>query len=156
LEWVYKNIKPQIFIEEYIEGLDKDNVMDYRVFCFSGVPEFITVDININEKKKTKRNLFDLSWNLLPYTITYPQSIKSIKKPENLEKMLSLSEFLSQGFPHCRIDFYSINTKLYISEVTFFHQSGMGEIEPLSFDEKLGDLIEIDTIKRRKINENYN
>lgn len=139
-EWVYKDIKPRILCEKYLVQNDGDELRDYRFFCFNGEPKFVTVDFSITDKKKTRRNLYDLEWNLMDAEISYPKetSIK-VGKPEKLEEMIELSKKLSSGFPHARIDFYYIEQKIIFGEITFFHQSGMGKICPEEFELTMGN-----------------
>jgi hypothetical protein len=143
-EYNYKNIPRKIIIEKLLESEDGKPIKDYRFFCFDGKPEFIAVDIDINNKENTRRNLYDLNWNLMEEEISYPKEIsKSIKKPDKLDKMIEISKKLSEGLVHARIDFYVVNNKIYFSEITFYHQSGLGIIRPAEFDKYLGNLIEI-------------
>lgn len=143
-EWVYKDIKPRIICEQYIEQEGAQELRDYRFFCFSGEPKFISVDLNINDKKKTRRNLYDLEWNQLDAEISYPKETNiEIKKPETLETMINLARKLSASFPHARIDFYSINNKVIFGEITFFHQNGMGKFNPPEFEEEVGSYLKL-------------
>ena len=57
--------------------------------------------------------------------------------------MIYLSKKLSENFPHARIDFYYTNDKIVFGEITFFHQSGMGIIKPLEFEEKIINKLKI-------------
>jgi hypothetical protein len=59
-EWVYKDIKPRIICEKYLEQENSGELRDYRFFCFNGEPKFIAVDFNITNKSKTRRNLYGL------------------------------------------------------------------------------------------------
>lgn len=143
-EWPYKYVEPKIIGEEFLEVQEGKELQDYRFFCFEGDPKFITVDTNINDKEKTRRNLYDLDWNLLDAEITYPRDVNSnIVKPDNLEEMIKISRKLSKGIPHVRIDLYNLEGKVYFGEITFYHQSGLGIIRPKSFENKMGDWINI-------------
>lgn len=143
-ESVYKNIKPRIVCEKFLVQNDGDELRDYRFFCFNGEPKFVTVDFSITDKKKTRRNLYDLQWNLMDATISYPKECNIIvEKPEKFEEMLSLSRKLSASFPHARIDFYYIDNKIIFGEITFFHQSGMGKIAPKEFEVQMGSWLEL-------------
>ncbi|MFV8291715.1 ATP-grasp fold amidoligase family protein [Aerococcus viridans] len=139
-EPVYRAIKPRIIVEKYIEQENGKELRDYRFFCFNGEPKFITVDFNINDKSKTRRNLYDLDWNLLDAEISYPkeEGIR-VDKPNKLSEMIELSKKLSEDFPHARIDFYYINETIIFGEITFYHQSGTGIIRPQSFEKKMGE-----------------
>lgn len=72
-EWPYKNVEPLIISEEFLSDKTKEEIQNYRVFCFNGEPKFITVDLNTTDINKTKRNIYDLDWNLLSFGITYPR-----------------------------------------------------------------------------------
>lgn len=139
-EWVYNNIKPRIICEKFIEQDDGVELRDYRFFCFNGEPKFIAVDFNITNKSRTRRNLYDLNWNLMEEEISYPKElITKVEKPNKLDEMVDLSKSLSSSFPHARVDFYYIKESIIFGEITFFHQSGMGIIRPLEFEEKMGN-----------------
>lgn len=143
-EPVYKYIKPRIIIEKYLEQEHNGELRDYRFFCFNGEPKFITVDFNITNKKKTRRNLYDLDWNMIKSEIEYPrETLIMVNKPEKLDEMIRLSKVLSSDFPHARIDFYYINNRIIFGEITFFHQSGMGMISPEEFEITMGKWIKL-------------
>lgn len=143
-ETVYKNIKPRIVCEKFLVQNDGDELRDYRFFCFNGEPKFVTVDFSITDKKKTRRNLYDLNWNVLDAEISYPKETNiKVGKPEKLEEMIEFSKKLSSGFPHARVDFYYIDNKIIFGEITFFHQSGMGKINPEEFELEMGNWLEL-------------
>ncbi|MFE4425938.1 ATP-grasp fold amidoligase family protein [Peribacillus butanolivorans] len=147
-EWVYKDIKPRIICEKFIKQDDGAELRDYRIFCFNGIPKFITVDFSITNKKKTRRNLYDIEWNLMNNEISYPKELTiKVNKPDNLDEMISLSKKLSSSFPHARVDFYYIKGKIIFGEITFFHQSGMGEIRPLEFEDEMGSWLQLPNYK---------
>lgn len=142
-EWVYKDIKPRIIAEKYLKISKNTNIKDYRFFCFNGNPKFITVDFDIIDKKNTKRNLYDLNWNKINARISYPNKNVNLNKPINLGKMIKLSEILSKPFPHSRIDFYEYKNEIIFGEITFFHQSGMGKVDPEKFEIKMGSWLDL-------------
>lgn len=143
-EWVYRNIKPRIICEKFLKQDDGDELRDYRFFCFNAEPKFITVDFSITDKKKTRRNLYDLKWNLMNAEISYPKETNiKVNKPEKLGEMIELSRKLSSGFPHTRVDFYYIDNRIIFGEITFFHQSGMGKIYPEEFEIEMGNWLEL-------------
>lgn len=143
-EPVYKNIKPRIICEEFLVQDDYEELRDYRFFCFNGEPKFITVDFSITDKKKTRRNLYTLDWDMMDAKISYDHEKNIIlEKPVFLEEMISLSKKLSSNFPHARIDFYYINNKIIFGEITFFHQSGKGKISPEKFELQMGEWLKL-------------
>lgn len=137
-EWPYKNVKPRIIAETYMEDESGYELKDYKVFCFNGVPKalFIATDRGIH---KTKFDFFDADLNHLPMKQYYPNNPKiKIPDPEGIKKMFELAHVLTKNFKHCRADFYDINGKIYFGELTFSHFSGMQAMEPREWDEKFG------------------
>lgn len=141
-EWPYKNIKPRIIIEQYMEDKKSKELIDYKVMCFEGIPKFsftCTERYNVG----LKVTFFDLNWNKMPFERHYPSSTKDIEKPKNYELMLELSKKLSKNIPFVRVDWYEINGNLYFGELTFYPGSGMEEFNPEIWDEKIGQLIHL-------------
>ena len=122
LELQYMNIEPKIIAEEYIENFDED-ITDYKVFCFGGKADSIMM---LTERKKgLKMSFYDLDWNQLPFTYSYPRNNELMPKPENLEQLVQLSETLAEGFAHVRVDFYIMNDgQIKFGEMTFTSGSG--------------------------------
>ena len=146
-EWPYKNVKPRIIIEKYMVDESETELKDYKIFNFNGVSKIIQVDFG--RFKEHKRNLYDTNWNYIKeLSIQYPTDPNTIiKKPENLEKMIELAQRLSQGIPHLRTDFYSINEKIYFGELTFYHGSGFEKFNTETWNKKLGDWIDLSNVK---------
>lgn len=139
VELHYKNIKPKILIEEYLENDNKD-LYDYKVWCNNGEPEYIM--FLSNRKKNLKMSFYDINWNLMPFYYSHPQHDTPIPKPQNLDKMLELSKKLAKGFPHARIDFYILNDgSLKFGEITFTSCSGVCRWNDDKYDKFLGDKI---------------
>lgn len=140
-EWAYKYVKPLILCEQYLEQSDKQ-LYDYKIMCFDGVPHFLWVDID--RFKSHKRNLYDLDWNLLDVCFKYPNDKKrKIQKPPKLRQMLRIASKLSHGFPHARVDLYVVKNRTYFGEITFYSENGMGNFQPIEWDYKVGDMINI-------------
>jgi hypothetical protein len=57
--------------------------------------------------------------------------------------MIEFAKLLSQGTKQLRVDFYEVDGQLYFGELTFFHDSGFGDILPESWNLKLGNLIDL-------------
>lgn len=139
LELHYKDIKPKIIIEQYMED-ENGELRDYKYTCINGKPEFIWIDSA--RFTQHKRNIYDLNWHQLPYKINSSyQTFPSPEKPSCLEEMTQLAEILCQGFIYARIDFYIINNQVYFGEITFTSSSGTEDISPKSFDKYLADKI---------------
>lgn len=141
-EWVYKDIKPRIICEKYMEDSSGKPPKDYKVFCFDGEPKLIQVDID--RFGQHKQNFYDTNWNFKNVEIENPASKEAIvEKPEKLEEMLQLSKILTSSFPHARADFYDWDGKIIFGEITFFHHSGMGKFNPPEFEVEMGSYINL-------------
>ena len=141
-EWVYKDIKPRIIAEQYMEDSRDKELRDYKIFCFNGVPTymFIATDRAIHE---TKFDFFDMDFKHLDFTQHYPNSPIPVHKPESFEEMKELARRLSEGLRHVRVDFYEVNGKVYFGEITFYHHGGTTPFEPEEWDYRFGELIEL-------------
>lgn len=142
-EWPYKNVKPRIIIEEFMEEKGKNGLEDYKIFCFNGKPEFTLVCSNRNGKFKNT-NFYDNKWNLLEFTREkHDNNKEGINKPKNFDKMLELAKTLSKDIPFVRVDFYEINNKLYFGELTFFPSGGYEGFRPKEYDKIIGSKLDI-------------
>lgn len=140
-EWVYKDMKPRIICEKYIETEDGKPLKDYKLFCFDGEPKFMFVATD--RGLETKFDFYDLDWNKIPVMQHYPTSNYIIDKPNNLEQMIKCASILSKGFPHVRVDFYLNSGDIIFGELTFFHFSGMERFEPNKYDVIFGDYLKL-------------
>lgn len=142
LEMQYAGIKPKIIAEEMLKTENGEDLKDYKVFVFGGKAKIIQVDIE--RQHSHRRNLYDLDWNYLPYSISHPTAPDvEIPKPECLEELISVSEILGSGFRHVRVDFYICNKKLYFGEMTFTHGSGTEKFDSILFEKEMGSWIDI-------------
>lgn len=139
-EWVYKDIKPRIICEKYMEDEYGRPPNDYKFFCFNGEPKMIQVDID--RFGKHNQNFYTPEWKYMNIEIEKASdSTVQVEPPKNLKLMLELSKKLTSSFPHARADFYEHNGKVIFGEITFFHHSGMGKFNPPEFEEKMGNYI---------------
>lgn len=141
-EWPYKNVKPRIICEEFLED-GGEEVNDYKFMCFNGNVKCSFVCSERNTDDNLKVTFFDLDWNVMPFERHYPKSAKNIPKPQNYRKMIELSELLAKNIPFVRVDFYEVNGKIYFGELTFFPGAGFEEFTPESYDYILGDWLEL-------------
>lgn len=150
-EWPYKGLKPRVIIEELL--LENGNVpRDYKIMCFNGKPEIIQVHNGRFDNHTIE--YYDVKWNKLNvYTSGYAISETISDKPNQLDKLLSVAEQLSKDLAQCRIDLYLVDNKIYFSEITFFDGAGFDKFYPESFNNYLGDLIDLSNIPLMNQNE---
>lgn len=143
-EWPYKNVKPRIIAEQYMEDEKTKELRDYKFFAFDGDVRavFIATERQI-ENEETKFDFFDAEFNHLPFTNGHPNAKVPPEKPINFEKMKELAAKLSKGIPQVRVDFYEVNGAVYFGELTFFHWGGMKPFDPEEWDYTFGSWIKL-------------
>ena len=133
-EWPYKNVKPRIIAEIYMEDSKYKELRDYKFFTFGGVPKILYIAQGRGKGEPTVADFFDMEFNHLPFTIDHDMAKVPPPKPECFEEMKRLATVLSQGTPQLRVDFYEVDGKVYFGEMTFFHCSGMEQFHPEKWD----------------------
>lgn len=144
-EWPYKNVKPRIIAEKYMQDGNKTVLPVYKIFNFSGIPKLIQ-SIQNDKAPDESIDYFDTQWNLLDLRQNFPNSKHPLEKPEQLKKLIELSAQASKGFPFLRTDWYVVNGEVYFSEFTFYSDAGLASFEPACWDSKLGEWIELPAI----------
>ncbi|MGP9665139.1 ATP-grasp fold amidoligase family protein, partial [Halomonas sp. AOP22-C1-8] len=134
-DWGYKNIKPKIIAEVFIENKTRE----YKFFCFNGEPVYFYVATDSSPGVANSHNYYDMDWNLLPFTRHARNSKDPIEKPSNFDEMVELCRTLSKPFPHVRVDLCQTESNLLIEELTFYTGSGTGRFNPTEWDYKFGE-----------------
>jgi hypothetical protein len=151
-EFQYINVKRKIFAEKFL----KDDIEDYKVYCFHGEPKFIRVQKKNKKGPGKINNYYDLNWNLtdietgLPHFYRKPEVI--FNKPINFDLMLNYSRKLSEEFVFVRVDFYNINGKIYLGELTFTPSNLHFKLKNLEQSIFIGNFIDLTRIKDYLIN----
>jgi hypothetical protein len=150
-EWPYKNVKPRIIAEKYIETQEKigeqlNSLIVYKFMCFNGEPKVIQV-IQGDKTQYESIDYFDAEWKLLDLRQNFPNSKVHLPKPRNFDKMFEFAKNFSAGRSFLRVDFYEPDQKLYFSEFTFYSDGGFAKFEPIEWDNELGEWMGL--LKRR-------
>lgn len=145
-EWSYKNIEPRIICEEYMED-STGELSDYKVMCFDGKAKIIQV--HKGRFKNHTQGFYDVDWNKLDISQSEIESSRVVEpKPVIFDEMIKLSEQLSAGLPHVRVDWYDYNGKLLFGEFTFYDSAGFDDFIPDEWNEIIGDWIDLSKVKR--------
>ena len=148
-EWPYKNVKPRILAECYMENSSTNDLKDYKFFCFDGEVKALFVAADRQSQEETKFDFYDDNFNHLDLRNGHPNSECGIERPKNFELMKRLASKLSVGIPQLRVDFYEVDGHVYVGELTFSHYSGMIPFDPEQWDRKFGDWIKLPLAKQR-------
>ena len=71
-EWPYKNIKPRIIIDEYLDDKTGEVLRDYKFWCFNGSPLFMYCT---TKSKVIFENFYDMDFNPVYIDYCFPRYI---------------------------------------------------------------------------------
>lgn len=148
-EWPYKDVPPRILAEKYMgsafDGKQRNDkgIVDYKFFCFNGKPLLLYVSRGLDNHQTAELSFYGMDGVEKPFRRTDYKPYHNAEMPENLDEMKAVAERLAGvvGCPFVRIDLYSIDNRIFFSEITFSPCSGMIPFEPASADEELGKLL---------------
>ena len=142
-EFQYINVDRKIFSEIYL----KDEIEDYKIYCFHGFPKFIRVQKHLKGMNWKINNYYDLHWKLteiesgIPGYLRRPDII--FDKPKNFNLMIEYAKKLSEDFAFVRVDLYNINGKIFLGEMTFTPSNCGFQLKNMEQSIELGKLIYI-------------
>lgn len=147
-EWPYKDIKPRIIAEKFMEDKNEltnhSGLTDYKFYCFNGEPKYAYVSLGLENHDTAKISFVTLDWNIAPFGRTDFEEFKVLPpKPEKFDEMIELATVLSKNLKFLRVDFYEVDGSIYFGELTFFPGSGYTKINPVEWDYKLGEMINL-------------
>lgn len=148
-EWPYKNVERKILAEQLLvekdnNGDSKQDITDYKFYCFNGKPTYCQVIKN--RRTKETIDFFDMEWkhqNFVGLTPSASYSEVPPLKPVNYDKMQEIARKLSQNIQFVRIDLYEVGDRVFFSEITFYPASGYGRFTPKEYDMILGKMIHL-------------
>jgi len=166
-EWPYKNVKPRIIAEQYMEEnysvdmakekqhrsaqVEVEGLTDYKFYCFDGKPEFLYISKGLEDHSTARISFVTMDWKFAPYMRSDYMPFEELPpRPQGFDEMVRLAKELSKGFPFLRVDLYQIGNKVYFSELTFSPCSGFMPLKNLDHDVEIGQLIALPKEKKRK------
>jgi TupA-like ATPgrasp len=131
----YRNVEPQIIVEELIDDGNGLVPNDYKLHVFDGAVKLIQVDTG--RFVDHRRRLYTPAWEQLDVRTQFPDA-GDVPRPCHLERMIEAAEALSRGMDYVRADFYDTPHKLYIGELTMGSGGGLERFIPEEFNLQLG------------------
>ena len=151
-EWNYKNIEPYIICEECLKNGDGTVPIDYKFYCFSGVPKYWMVS-----KGEYDHQVRNHKMNMQCESIDHYFKKKStlpfeeIEIPENFKEMVEYVNKLCKPFPHVRVDLYNIDGRIVFGELTFFSDGGVVNMVDQEYEEIIGSWINLESYTKEMI-----
>lgn len=146
-EMQYKGIVPKLICENLIESEHGGLPVDYKFYCFNGVPEVVLVCVGRDsEGENAKYYFFDRNWNLKRYNTAGKEAPEgfTLPKPSNIDKLFDYAEMICKPFPFVRADFYLEYGKCYFGELTFTPLAGFDTNRLPETQLLFGDMVKID------------
>lgn len=149
-EWCYKDSEPVIIAEKLLPRNSKNDIPDYKFFCFNGEVFCLYTMIDYTDNHdKGKLGFFDRNFKQMPYfRKDFAPITDSIDKPVCFDEMLKYAGILSKDFPHVRVDFYDVDGSVVFGELTYYNASGFTVFSPDEFDYIMGKHFVLPKIKK--------
>ena len=150
-EWPYKNVRPRILAEPFIDSLGKSDSIEYKITCADGKLCFATICKGIAhvEYEKRSNDHYDENFQIMPWYAFYkPSKAPFTEKPKHYDEIIELAKKLSVGIPSVRVDFYVHRDHVLFGELTFYTWGGFLVFTPDEWDYKLSKYI---TLPDKKI-----
>ena len=151
-EFQYINVDRKIFAETFL----KDNIEDYKIYCFHGEPKLIRVQKRAGPGKGKINNYYTIDWNLTDFETGKEKFFRDpnthFEKPINLNLMIEYAKKLSAEFVFVRVDFYEFNDTVYLGEMTFTPFNCQNTHKDFEQSKYLGSFIDVSKIKNYLFN----
>lgn len=151
-EWPYKNVKPRILAEQYMQDSSSGSLTDYKFYCFNGNPEYLYISTGLENHSTASISFLTPDWEFAPFGRSDYKPFRELpEKPSLFEDMKKLAAELSKGQAFLRVDLYQIEGKIYFSEFTFSPCGGMMPFVPQEWDGILGNMIKFPQCPKEKM-----
>lgn len=142
-EWAYKNITPMILVEKLLQDDRYAEIMDYKFYCFDGIPRFLYVSTCSENHTNCRMSFMTTDWQLAPFQKrTCPMLENVPTKPSCFEEMMQIASQLSSGMPFLRVDLYEVGKHVFFSELTAYPTAGVISFSK-EWDKKIGDMLHL-------------
>lgn len=152
----YLNIPRCIIAEQLLENdkqsnmISPNSLMDYKVWCIDGKAECILI-VYDRRREGYCLDLYDIHWNRMKDCLHDNNHFEFrdalIPKPECLDEVIEIAEALAKPFQEVRVDFYILNNRPYIGELTF--STGYGYFTE-DYYRYLGEKIDLTKVQKAK------
>ena len=145
-ELQYKGIPPKLICERLIKTEDGSLPVDYKLYCFNGVPHCVLVCTNRGEMEHgAAYYFFDKDWTLLRYNKRGKEAPEgfTLPRPEGIDRVFEYAEKLAKPFPFVRADFYLEKGVVTFGELTFTPCAGFDVNRLPETQMKFGEMVDL-------------
>lgn len=142
IERHYSRTKPRVLIEKYL-GNGSDLPIEYKIHVFNGKARNLYVVTGRGQDIRYTN--FYIDWT--PFDGSqfngWRKDEHPLSKPDNFNDMVAFAEALAAPFPFVRVDLYSIDGKIFFSEMTFTPAKGTLLLDDDQVDFEMGAWLDI-------------
>ncbi len=139
-ELQYRNIVPQIMVEELLREDSAEMPMELEIYCFNEHPKIFQKIIHDSPAKVC---IFNDKYENIDLKFSREHILIDESADDLLKQAVNLSKLLCQGFKLVRIDWLINKNKLYFNEMTFTPYSGFYSFPDIKVDLKLGKMLKL-------------
>lgn len=137
-EWAYRDLPRRIIAETMLHDRSGENVpLDYKAYVIGGEVRFFQLDRG--RFTNHTRNLYTRDWQLMPARWSLPNHAPD-SAPAALAEMVALAEQLARPFEFLRVDFYQVDGRVYVGELTNYPGAGFERFIPHAYADAMGAL----------------
>lgn len=142
-EWPYKNVKPRIIAEQFLEPDSTGDVPDYKLFRFSNGRIVTLCMTDRFTGAGLTETFFDEEWRPMELKEGGYPTRPNLPKPQRFEEMKRLADALAEGLPFVRVDFYESEGRCLFGEMTLHPKSGFERFNSEEWSVEFGRWIEL-------------
>jgi hypothetical protein len=142
----YSKIPRKMVCEKFLEG----EVINYNIYCLNGEPTFFSLAGGLGDGVGEHLTYYNVDGTVANFKNRNYDTHEN-KLSTMLPEMVEIAREISSDFPMVRVDLFDINGKIILSELTFTPGGAVIPIEPVEWDKKLGEKLDIS-----KLIEEYN
>jgi hypothetical protein len=148
-EWPYREVPRRVLAEAFLPSENGARPDDYKFYCFDGKVQVILVCTN---RIKSHADYLYFDTALRPYRINEITADLAddyvLPATMHLDEMIALSERLSAGLKHIRVDLYDTPQGVRFGEMTLYDQSGFADDFSFAGDLKMGKLLNLEDMMK--------
>lgn len=135
-EWAYAGLPRRIIGEVMLVDPGGDSApTDCKAYVIGGAVRYFHVDRG--RFGRPTRNLYAPDWTLIPARWSL-ENHPPDPCPPRLEEMIALAEEVARPFEFLRVDFYCVDGKIYIGELTNYPGGGFDKFIPGGYSDTMG------------------
>lgn len=134
-EWCYRGLPRRVMAETMLRTESGGLPADYKAYVIGGKVRFLQVDRG--RFAHHTRNIYDAQWQPLPARWTLHKHDDD-PRPACLEQMIETAEMLARPFEFLRIDYYIVDGRLYVGELTNYPGAGFERFIPYEYSLHIG------------------